>query len=213
MNEARKRIPTPIRRKPAVKPAREASVPLQKPNVADPLSEPTRHRRLWAAYLAAGLTRREFANKLGTNYHTVNRWDSGVAVISLDMLEKAVVLVRYSMDEICFGRAGAPSAQRQHAPVPEVPLSEADIRALMDAQRVDATTRAAFGEHAVSPVGRFQSFTPAYVEAWCAAYAATRDESQALQAAANARATTEAVVAGVGSVSTEQLRAALRGKP
>jgi transcriptional regulator with XRE-family HTH domain len=213
MNQVRKRIPTPIRRKPAVK-TPGAPIPLPKPNIADPLSEPTRHRRVWAAYLAAGLTRREFAERLGTNYHTVNRWDAGAAVMSLDMLERAVSLrlVHYSMDQLCFGRAAAPSLGTEPARARELPLAEADIRALFDAQRVDPATRAAFGEHAVSPAGRYQTFTASYVEAWCAAYAATRDETQALQAAVGQRAATEAVAAGVGSVSTDALRAALRGK-
>jgi transcriptional regulator with XRE-family HTH domain len=187
-------------------------VPLEKPNVEDPLSEPTRHRRLWAAYLAAGFTRREFAAKLGTNYHTVNRWDAGAAAISLDMLERASALVRYSMDDLCFGRAAAPAKPATPAPQRrESVLTEAEIRALFDTQRVDPSTRAAFGEHAASPAGRYQSFTPAYVEAWCAAYAYARDEAQALQAAVNARAVSEAAAAGVGAVSPEQLRAAFPG--
>lgn len=217
MTQARKRIPTPVRRKPAVRPQPGAPVPLERPNVADPLSEPTRHRRLWAAYLAAGYTRREFAAKLGTNYHTVNRWDAGAAAISLDMLERASALVRFSMDELCFGR---PSATAPTTPSSgalqrrETALSDADIRALLDAQRVDPSTRAAFGEHAASPAGRYQSFTPAYIEAWCSAYGSTRDEAAALQAAVNARAITEAVAAGVGSVSPDTLRASLaRNRP
>lgn len=216
MSQARKRLPTPIRRKSAVKAVHGAPTALPKPNIADPLGEPTRHRRVWAAYLAAGLTRREFATRLGTNYHTVNRWDSGAAVMSLEMLERAVAqrLVHYSMDQLCFGRAGAPSERLAPAPQRELPLSEADIRALFDAQRVDPATRAAFGEHAVSPSARYQTFTASYVEAWCAAYAATHDETAALHAAVNLRASTESVAAGVGSVSTEQLRAALvRSKP
>jgi transcriptional regulator with XRE-family HTH domain len=192
------------------------------------MSEATRHRRLWAAYLAAGLTRRDFAAKLGTNYHTVNRWDAGAAAISLDMLERASLLVGYSMDELCFGRRGTASAviepvtavapmlptpppTRPERRAKPKPLTEAEIRALFDAQGVDAATRAAFGEHAASPAGRYQTFTQAYVEAWCAAYAYACDPQQALQAAVNARAVTEAVSAGVAPVSAERLSAALRG--
>jgi transcriptional regulator with XRE-family HTH domain len=210
MNQARKRIPTPVRRKPAVKAVPGAPVPLQKPNVDDPLSEPTRHRRLWAAYLAAGLTRREFAERLGTNYHTVNRWDAGAATISLDMLERASALVRFTMDELCFGRRSAPPPP---PPRHETALTEAEIRALFNAQRVDAATRAAFGEHAASPAGRYQAFTHAYVEAWTAAYAQTRDEAQALEAAVSARGVTEVVASGLSAVSPEALRAALGRKP
>lgn len=209
MNTARKRLPPPTRRKPPVKsPGTPGS--LEKVNVADPLSEPTRCRRVHAAYLAAGLTRREFAAALDTNYHTVCRWDAGAAVMSLEMLERAVPLLHYSMDELCFGRAGAPAAPKS-TPQRETIMTEAEIRALFDRQRVDPATRAAFGEHAASPAGRYQSFTPAYVEAWAGAYASTHDEVAALQAAVNARATTEAVAAGVSAIAPDQLRAALRG--
>lgn len=222
MTPARKRRPTAT---PARKPITPigAPVPLPKPNVDDPLSEPTRHRRVWAAYLRAGFTRRTFASTIGTNYHTVNRWDAGAAAMSLDMLERATPLLGFTMDELCFGRpqpiaadnrsfaasaaVDTQVAELRSARVMEV-LSEADIRVLFDAQRVDPEVRAAFGEHAASPAGRYQSFTAAYVEAWCAAYAQSRDDVQALHAAANARAVTEAVAASVPSVTPEALRAA-----
>lgn len=220
--QPRKRTYTPDskRRRPAVRAPIGAPVPLPRPNVDDPLSEPTRHRRLWAAYLAAGYSRREFAQKLGTNYHTVNRWDAGAAAISLDMLERASQLVGFSMDELCFGRR-APAASvpvtavgplRGSAPRPRPEaLTEADIRALFDELNVDPATRAAFGEHAASAAGRYQTFTASYIEAWCSAYAYdAHDEQAALQAGVNARAVSEAAAAGAKPVSGEQLRAALR---
>lgn len=217
MSQVRKQQPTPVKRKPAVSAkAGVPVVPLPRPNVDDPLSEATRHRRIWAAYLKAGLSRREFADRLGTNYHTVNRWDAGAAVMSLEMLERAVPLLGYTMDELCFGRRGAPQPSAAPAPVAQpaaAALTDADIRALLDLLRVDPSTRAAFGEHTASPAGRYQTLTPAYVETWCAAYAATGDATEALQAAVNARAVTEAVKAGVRSVTSDTLRAALRGKP
>lgn len=214
-----------------------APVPLPKPNIEDPLAEPTRYRRLWAAYLRAGFTRRTIAAALGTNYHTVNRWDAGAAAMSLEMLERASPLVGYSMDELCFGRsdsappppphktvavsaASKPSlaSKRPRAEIAaayaaharhESPLTEAEIRQLFDTQGIDAVTRGAFGEHAASPAGRYQSFTASYVEAWCAAYAESRDELHALQEAVNTRAVTEAVAAGVPAVTPEALRASL----
>lgn len=225
MNTARKRRATTPTRKPTA-PTIGAPVPLPRPNVDDPLVEPTRHRRVWAAYLRAGFTRRTFAAALGTNYHTVNRWDAGAAAMSLDMLERAVPLLGFTMDELCFGRLQPAAADeprsfavsaavdtqvaelRAEGRRAEV-LSEGDIRVLFDHQRIDPGVRAAFGEHAASPAGRYQSFTAAYVEAWCAAYAQSRSELQALQAAANARAVTEVVTAGVPSVTPEALRAAL----
>lgn len=217
MTQARKRLPTPApaaKRKPPVKAGPGSGLPdsLPKPNVDDPLSEPTRNRRIWAAYLAAGLTRRQFASALGTNYHTVCRWDAGVASMSLDMLERAAPLLQHSIDELIFGRRGVPAPQPMAAAAArETPLTETEIRALLDRQRVDAVVRAAFGEHSVSPAGRYQTFSAAYVEAWCAAYAATGDGTQALQAAVNARAVTDAAVAGVSAVTSDVLRNALRG--
>jgi hypothetical protein len=95
---------------------------------------------------------------------------------------------------------------------PGAVLSEMEIRALFDLQRVDPQTRAAFGEHTVSPAGRYQSFTAEYVSAWCAAYAASQDTTAALGAAVTARAVSEAVAAGVEPVTPDALRAALRQK-
>lgn len=208
MTQARKRLLTQPTKQPRKEDRRFGDFThLTKPNVDDPLSEPTRHRRVWAAYLARGMTRREFAQKIGTNYHTVNRWDAGAAVMSLEMLERCVPLLGYSMDELSFGRKGAP-ARIQHT---EAPLSEAQIRRLLDQLDIDPVTRAAFGEHAVSPAGRYQTFTGAYVEGWCSTYAATSDEVQALQAATNTRAIAEVVSAGGRTVSAEALRKALKG--
>jgi len=246
-NTPRKRVKTPTRvSKASLKSDASTNPALAKPNIDDPLSEPTRHRRIWAAYLQRGLTRRQFAVELGTNYHTVNRWDAGAATISLDMLERASALLKYTMDELCFGRrrpavvpppseapaeatpaaravpAAAPGpaalvarATRNalmHRYNPGAVLEEVEIRALFDLQRVDPQTRAAFGEHSVSPAGRYQSFTAEYVSAWCAAYAASQDTTAALGAAVTARAVSEAVAAGVDPVTPDALRAALRPK-
>jgi transcriptional regulator with XRE-family HTH domain len=232
-NHPRKRVKTPVRVTKAPLKSEVSGTPgsLDKPNIDDPLSEPTRHRRVWAAYLSRGFTRRQFAHALGTNYHTVNRWDAGAAAISLDMLERASALLNYSMDELCFGRRSArlsavpPAAAPAAASAPAAPaaarqparagvLDEADIRRLFDAQHVDPVTRAAFGEHTVSPAGRYQTFTAEYIATWCAAYAITHNEHAALAAGVNARAVSEAVAAGVGTVTADALRAAaLRQKP
>lgn len=238
MSQARRL--TPVRRKSTAKALASTPQSLPKPNVLDPLSEPTRHRRIWAAYLAAGFTRREFAQKLGTNYHTVNRWDSGAATISLDMLERASGLVGYSLDELCFGRKGRPvdttsssqgtqapqwnaaetqddatvagreEREEREAPHKEPPLTEVEIRALFDALHVDVSARAAFGQHAASPQGRYQSFTASYIEAWCSAYAHARSEVDAMRAGVNARSVAEAVRADARPATPEMLRRAFR---
>lgn len=244
-NSPRKRVKQPARvaKAPLKSEVSQSSGSLLKPNVADPLSESERHRRVWAAYLLRGYTRRSFARAIGTNYHTVNRWDAGAATISLEMLERASELLGFTMDELCFGRrsqplrsasfaaepvnVSAPSGALELAPpappapsaavAPTMPrkqgaaLSEPEIRALLDRQSVDPMTRAAFGEHAVSPAGRYQSFTAEYVLSWCAAYVATQDEHAALAVAVNTRAISEAVASGVSSVSPAALRASRRG--
>jgi transcriptional regulator with XRE-family HTH domain len=230
-NTPRKRSKTPVSRSKA--PSKSApsngSASLEKPNVDDPLSESTRHRRVWAAYLARGFTRRQFAQELGTNYHTVNRWDAGAATISLDMLQRASELLHYTMDELCFGRraaaavpaasaapaspaAPAAAAKRPTVASPSGVLTEDQIRSLLEIQRVDAQTRAAFGEHSVSPTGRYQSFTADYVTAWCAAFVATQSTASALVAAVNGRALSEAVAAGAVPLTADELRAAARSK-
>lgn len=183
---------------------------LPRPNVDAPLSEPTRHRRVWAAYLAAGYTRAQFADALGTNYYTVNRWDSGAAAMSLDMLERAVKLLGYTMDELCFGAAGRPTVAGSGDAAPATPvMADSDVRAVLDAMRATPATRAALGEHLASPAGRYQTLTADYVRAWAAAWASTQDPRAALRAAVNARAVTEATA--TGSVSDAELRSALNG--
>lgn len=46
------------------------------PNVADPLSEPAFNRRMWAAYLAAGFTRAQFARALDARDALVWEYDA-----------------------------------------------------------------------------------------------------------------------------------------
>lgn len=74
------------------------------PNARDPLSEPTFHRRVWAAYLSRGFNRAEFARLLGANYNAVQNWDHGKNEMSLHTFAEAVPLLGYSADELLFGK-------------------------------------------------------------------------------------------------------------
>lgn len=186
----------------AVKPKRE---PIEKPNAEHPLAESSLNRRVWAAYLHRGMNRAQFARAMGVNYFTVDRWDKGEVQTSLDMLQRASTVLRFTMDELCFG-----SSAQAADPV----LNEAGIRQALTDLHVDQATRIAFSEHAFGPTGRSQTITRAYVAGWCASHRSgltrfmnTADaDTLALQAGVQSRALAGAVAAGARALSVDDLR-------
>lgn len=137
------------------------------PNAADPLSEPTLARRVWAAYLQRGYTRKTFAAAMETTYAVVHGWDHGAQSrgISLKKLQRASQLLGYSMDELCFGKQTAIGGE----PV----LTAREIVALVNSLRCDDDTRQAFKEH-LQAEGRYQEPTKIYVHVWISVYRQTR---------------------------------------
>jgi len=179
------------------------------PNVADPLSEPTVNRRLWAAYLQRGFTRADVAKRLEVSYQSVDSWDTEKTTPSLDVLVRASQLVQYSMDELCFGHH-PPKLRRA-----EGELSRDAIKLLLVELGASSAEIEALGEHEQSPAGRFQRFTRTYVGAFVGAYRAAVKagctHKQALDGAkaeaAKARASVDAVGRGIGApVTTQELR-------
>lgn len=74
------------------------------PNRADPLSESTIGRRMWAGYLARGWSRADFARRMGVAYQTVDRWDIGQQTPGLDMVQRASELLGITVVDLVHGR-------------------------------------------------------------------------------------------------------------
>ncbi len=183
------------------------------PNAADPLSEPTLNRRLWAAYLRCGHTRASFARVMDVGYNLVQAWDAGRSGISLAHLLQAAEIVGYTLDELCFGKEGSAVLRER-----EVRSLDADgLRLLLDDLQATGDQCAALGELRASPAGSTQRYTPVFVRAFLETFTAwVQDKRLAgldpavrrqqaiaygLGAAVNAQARAEAIAAGRKSIA------------
>jgi transcriptional regulator with XRE-family HTH domain len=186
----------------------------ERPNAKDPMSEPSRHRRVWAAYLSRGMSRADFARAMGTRYQVVDRWDCGEAVMGLDAFLLAAQVTRYSVDELAFGKGGNLAAMNEPTPH-EHSLGATALRGLLEELGASGEARSALGVHRGSREGRYQDFTRSYVEAWIASFTERRAagdtpkqaSAAALIAAVNARAQAGAIKQGTGSVTRDELAA------
>lgn len=157
----------------------------QRPNVADPLSEPLRHRRIWACYLHKGFTRASFARAMGTTWSVVQAWDLGKRnSISLEKLILAGRVLGYSLDELCHGK--------QTLVGREPTLGHAAIMEALREIGASADARAAFARHLESAEGRYQELTRSYVQGWVSGYG-SGGEALALARGVNERALANAV--------------------
>lgn len=181
------------------------------PNQHDPLAEPTPGRRLWAASIAAGYTTRtSFARAIGIRGNSLDRIDTDRAMPSLDVFSVACQLVGYSMDEIYFGR----NPQRK-----EHRLSPDEIIALLEELNAERPERAALKAHIDGPDGALQRVTRSYVTAFVSTHEEARLKKsrppeeclqRAMIAADNARATSDAIAAGVKPPSRRNQHQGLR---
>jgi DNA-binding XRE family transcriptional regulator len=152
---------------------------------------------LWAASLKAGYeTRVSFAAAIGIKHHTLSLVESDRGFLSLANFAAACELVGYSMEEIYFGR------RPRHK---EPPLSLDAIVALCEELDAAPPERAALKRFLDSPEGALQRITRSYVAAFVQAHLTHRGPKSdgepamraAIQAADNARATADALAAGV----------------
>jgi transcriptional regulator with XRE-family HTH domain len=181
---------------------------LPEPNAADPLSEPTPSRRLWAAYLRAGFTRAQFARRLGVKrYATVVGWDNG-AIPEFPILAQACELAGLTLPEYWYGRQ-QPTLNRA-----EANLSLDGMIALLDELGATDEQREALSEYRDSSQGKLKAYTRTYVTKFVEAYSAaimrrqTHERAIAFAAAAakEARLLVTAIDRGATPVSTAQLR-------
>lgn len=183
----------------------------REPNKDNPLAEPTLNRRLWAAYLALGWTRADFARRMEVGYNLATGWDHGTHGISLAHLIKASELVGYTLDELVFGV----SSERRKSGG-EASLNRDQLVALLDELRANADQCRAISEHLESSSGRLQRCTRTYVSTFVSAYAdarrANKSHVDAKRAAATlageARDRVDALDAGRRPLDPDVLRAA-----
>lgn len=172
---------------------------LPEPNKANPLAESSLNRRLWAAYLHRGYTRADFARMLGLHYTGLFNLDVGKSgVPHLKTLILASQLLGFSLDELVFGHA-------RPTGLAEVELTRDGVKALLLKLGAETDVIEALGAYVHSAAGHFQTFTPAWVEAFNQDYRAAVDHEaltpeQALErakgAAAKARALAATTAAG-----------------
>lgn len=167
-------------------------------NLASPLSEPTRQRRLMAAYKQRGYSRQAFAEQLNVAYSTLRAWDLGIHTMPLDIFCRACALVGYSVEEIATG---------QRVPPPSEPrlTTDDEVRAVFDELGTPPGVRARFAEHIASPAGRYQTITRAYVSGYVAAceYSPAHASSRAI----NEQVDAALIQAGHSPITQDELTA------
>jgi transcriptional regulator with XRE-family HTH domain len=157
----------------------------KRPNVEDPLSEPTLNLRFLALYLSLGYSRASLARALDMDPSNIYAWDIGRWTISLPQLAQASKLFGVSIDQMVFGHTGRPAkvaAGRDYAA----------IRAALDAIEATAETRAALGEYLDSPSGALQVTDTYFVQTWAQGFEAAREDELSI-ADATKRAHTYAI--------------------
>jgi hypothetical protein len=135
------------------------------PNKDDPLSEPTVGRRLWAAYLRAGYSRRTFADELDVPYGRVDGWDTDKHQPHLEVFGRACRLVGFTPGQILYGRDDEVAAPRAPGLEPQ------DVKKLLDSIGASPDQRRALAEYVDSAAGRYQNLTATFVIAFVEAYA------------------------------------------
>lgn len=139
----------------------------KRPNVEDPLSEPTLNLRFLALYLSLGYTRSSLARALDMDPSNIYAWDTGRWTISLPQLVECSKLFGVSIDQMVFGHAGRPA-------VVAAGRDYAAIRAHLDAIEAGPETRAALGEYLDSPSGALQLTSGFFVQTWAQGFEAAR---------------------------------------
>ena len=176
------------------------------PNKNDPLSEATPGLRLWAASLKAGYESRvAFARAIGIKHNTLSLFEAGRSMLSLENFAIACGLVGYSVEEIYFGRQGRRREQG---------LNHDGIVALCEELEAGPLERAALKRFLDSPEGALQRISRTYVITFIEAHREARESDQpaelamrqAVMAADTARATADALAAGVKAPSRRYRR-------
>lgn len=172
------------------------------PNKADPLSEPTVGRRQWAAYLARGWTRADYARRMGVKYQTVDRWDMDQQVPGLDNLERASDLLGFSVRELVHGRAMGRDAGASRSAPALAPMVFSDELSVDDREALARLLQEYLTEIAHTFLASYHAERAAGVDQ-ARAFKKARDVAHDARAlATKTRALSEAVALG-GKAATE----------
>jgi transcriptional regulator with XRE-family HTH domain len=102
---------------------------LEAPSGADPMSEPTLQRRIWAAHISRGFSRHKFARSLGVHGSSVVTWCTGERDPDLRQLIAVALLLDYPLEQLIFGREGQAGARA--VVEGRVPPSDHTLRAVV----------------------------------------------------------------------------------
>jgi hypothetical protein len=156
-----------------------------------------------------------WAKAMATSYGNAFDWDKGTRTPELGTAARMSELLGYTLDQLIYGHAG--SAGRRAA---ELSLNEREILGVLDGIKADDELCQAWGEFRLSPAGVAQRVTYTYVTSWLQAYASARIAGRdtksarlvALQAAANARATSDAHAARLKPIKSASDDAGVRAR-
>lgn len=179
----------------------------QDPQTDDPLAEPTIGRRMWSARIRAGYTRKSWARAIKRSLTAVFNLEIGHTTMpDLETLLRACELVKYTPDQMIYGRTPPPfAAARESLTAEQISVIWHDARAPFEAMT-------ALYELTHGPGGEYLLITRAFVETYLAAFTAVfvrDDEStyadakvQARIAATQGAALASAVALGAMPVGT-----------
>jgi transcriptional regulator with XRE-family HTH domain len=135
-------------------------------NTGDPIAESVWWRRMLAARIRAGMSRGEFASKVGLSLSAVTNWENGNADPGLEAWTKAAEVLGLDIKELFYGR-NAPQRLNQLEP----DLSRDAIKSLLDEHHATREQRAALGELAQDPHMTYQRMTATFVTRFIDHYA------------------------------------------
>lgn len=176
------------------------------------MRESSVQRRIWASYLAAGMTRYAFAAKLGVAYSTVDAWDTESSMPRLGEIMAVCALLGVRLEQIVYGEDGQPLDGHGGA---EAELDDGAVKALLAQIEASPAEVAALGEYLATPGARFQRVTRSLVEAFVSSHVsalhhhapAAEALEQAIEQGIAARTLASAVQSGGKPLEAAQLRA------
>lgn len=92
---------------------------------ADPLSESTLGRRIWALFQREGYTKGAFAAVVGVSFGAVDNWTLGQALPTIPTVMRIALMFEVSLEDLCFGSEGR-DKYRAELELPMV-LTTADV--------------------------------------------------------------------------------------
>lgn len=144
-------------------------------NTADPLTEPTRARRVTAAMLKAGVTKSDLMKATGIAWSTIHAWSLERYQPKDEQLERVAPVLGFSAAELAIG------SRPITGPLKE--LTGTERREVMRQLATVPDEQAAWGKHEASPEARYIEITREYMVAFVGRYREARKEGMTRDAA------------------------------